>query len=220
MSVRFPELGFYTLPGRVSDPRPLLQEVVDAERIGLGSVWISERQDVKEAAALSGAAVARTERAGGGGRRHQPQHPPSGHDRGVRRDVQRAVGRALRARPRPRLRDALGHVGRAARDARDARGHRRACCAGCGQARRSSATTAPPAAFAYLSLDTAIDPPPPLVLAALGPKSQALAGRAFDAALLTRTGPTRRSRPAPIACAPRPSAPGAIRRGWRCGRAW
>jgi alkanesulfonate monooxygenase SsuD/methylene tetrahydromethanopterin reductase-like flavin-dependent oxidoreductase (luciferase family) len=60
MSVRFPELGFYTLPGRVSDPRPLLQEVVDAERIGLGSVWISERQDVKEAATLSGAAGART----------------------------------------------------------------------------------------------------------------------------------------------------------------
>ena len=60
MSVRFPELGFYTLPGRVSDPRPLLQEVADAERIGLGSVWISERQDVKEAAVLSGAAAART----------------------------------------------------------------------------------------------------------------------------------------------------------------
>ena len=36
--MRFPELGFYTLPGRVSDPRPLLQEVADAERIGLGSV--------------------------------------------------------------------------------------------------------------------------------------------------------------------------------------
>ena len=60
MPVRFPELGFYTLPGRITDPRPMLQEVRDAEAVGLGSVWISERHDVKEAATLSGAAGAVT----------------------------------------------------------------------------------------------------------------------------------------------------------------
>ena len=60
MAVRFPELGFYTLPGRVTDPKPMLGEVKDAEAAGLGSVWISERQDVKEAATLSGAAGALT----------------------------------------------------------------------------------------------------------------------------------------------------------------
>ena len=76
MAVRFPELGFYTLPGRVADPRPMLQEVRDAEAAGLGSVWISERQDVKEAAALSGAAGALTQRARGRGRRDQSEHAP------------------------------------------------------------------------------------------------------------------------------------------------
>ncbi|MBI4515654.1 MAG: hypothetical protein HY699_07550 [Deltaproteobacteria bacterium] len=58
MPVRFPELGFHTLPGRASDPRPLLQDVRAAEAVGLGSAWISERHDVKESAVLSGAAAA------------------------------------------------------------------------------------------------------------------------------------------------------------------
>src|SRR5262245_46793384 len=60
--MRFPELGFYTLRGRVADPRPMFDEVDAGERAGLGSVWISERHDVKEAAVLSGAAAARTRR--------------------------------------------------------------------------------------------------------------------------------------------------------------
>src|SRR5262245_5908726 len=60
--MRFPELGFYTLPGRVADPRPMFDEVDAGEHAGLGSVWISERHDVKEAAVLSGAAAARTRR--------------------------------------------------------------------------------------------------------------------------------------------------------------
>ena len=60
MPVRFPEIGFYTLPGRVANPQPMLQEVRDAEALGLGSVWISERHDVKESAVLSGAAAAAT----------------------------------------------------------------------------------------------------------------------------------------------------------------
>src|SRR6185436_8568489 len=59
--MRFPELGYYTLPGRVADPRPMFDELAAGERAGLGSVWISERHDVKEAAVLSGAAAARTD---------------------------------------------------------------------------------------------------------------------------------------------------------------
>jgi hypothetical protein len=36
---RFPlnELGFYTLPGAPKSPRDLVQEVADAESLGLGS---------------------------------------------------------------------------------------------------------------------------------------------------------------------------------------
>lgn len=57
-----PELGFYTLAGHSETPRDLIGEVRTAERIGLGSAFISERWNFKEAGALSGAAGAATER--------------------------------------------------------------------------------------------------------------------------------------------------------------
>ncbi len=58
--VRFPELGIYLLPGHSDRPADLLDEVRAAEALGLGSAWISERFDVKEVGALSGAAAAVT----------------------------------------------------------------------------------------------------------------------------------------------------------------
>jgi probable F420-dependent oxidoreductase len=61
---RMVELGCYGLAGHVDDPRDLLDEVRDAERIGLGSVFISERFNVKEAATLCGAAGAVSEEVG------------------------------------------------------------------------------------------------------------------------------------------------------------
>jgi probable F420-dependent oxidoreductase len=61
-TVRLPELGIYLLPGHSERPADLLAEVRAAEALGLGSAWISERFDVKEVGALSGAAAAVTER--------------------------------------------------------------------------------------------------------------------------------------------------------------
>ena len=58
---RFPELGFYALPGHTSTPADMFGELRDAEALGVGSAWISERFDVKEAASLCGAAGAVTE---------------------------------------------------------------------------------------------------------------------------------------------------------------
>jgi probable F420-dependent oxidoreductase len=55
---RFPELGFYTLAGGAQSPRDLIEEVASAEALGLGTVFISERFNVKEAVTLSGAAGA------------------------------------------------------------------------------------------------------------------------------------------------------------------
>ncbi len=54
----YPELGFYTLAGAAETPRVLLDEVRDAEAMGLGACFISERFNVKEAVTLSGAAAA------------------------------------------------------------------------------------------------------------------------------------------------------------------
>ena len=61
---RMVELACYGLAGHVDDPRDLLEEVRDAERIGLGSVFLSERFNVKEAATLCGAAAAVSEEVG------------------------------------------------------------------------------------------------------------------------------------------------------------
>ncbi len=58
--MRFPELGIYLLPGHTEAPADLLREVREAEALGLGSAWISERFDVKEMGALAGAAAAVT----------------------------------------------------------------------------------------------------------------------------------------------------------------
>jgi len=52
------ELGFYGLAGHTEDPHDLLGEAADAEELGLGSLFISERFNVKDAAVLTGAAGA------------------------------------------------------------------------------------------------------------------------------------------------------------------
>ncbi|MEE4299990.1 MAG: TIGR03857 family LLM class F420-dependent oxidoreductase [Pseudomonadales bacterium] len=59
---RFPELGFYGLPGHTRSPRDVLRQVQDAEELGIGNVMISERADYKEIAAICGACAAVTEK--------------------------------------------------------------------------------------------------------------------------------------------------------------
>lgn len=54
------EIGFYTLAGHSGTPRDLVTEVADAERLGIGSAFISERFATKDAGVLSGAAGAAT----------------------------------------------------------------------------------------------------------------------------------------------------------------
>ncbi len=58
MVERLNELGFYGLAGHSATPRDLVTEVRRAEELGLGSVFISERFNTKDACALSGAAGA------------------------------------------------------------------------------------------------------------------------------------------------------------------
>jgi probable F420-dependent oxidoreductase len=74
---RHPELGFYTLAGAPESPRELLTEVRDAEALGLGAAFISERFNIKEASTLSGAAAAVSEelRIITGATNHNTRHP-------------------------------------------------------------------------------------------------------------------------------------------------
>lgn len=52
---RMNELAFYTLAGAPDSPRDLIDEVKTGEELGLGSVFVSERFNIKEAATLCGA---------------------------------------------------------------------------------------------------------------------------------------------------------------------
>ena len=54
----YPELGYWTLGGHIPDPTPLIDQAKEGERIGLSTVWISERPGTKDIGVLSGAALA------------------------------------------------------------------------------------------------------------------------------------------------------------------
>src|SRR3954454_20529601 len=71
------ELGFYTLAGHSDSPRDLVGEVRQAEAMGLGSAFISERFNLKDAATLSGAAGAVSETIGiaTAATNHNTRHP-------------------------------------------------------------------------------------------------------------------------------------------------
>lgn len=74
---RYPELGCYLLAGQPKSPRDLIEEARDAEALGLGTAFISERYQAKEAATLCGAAgaVTQTIRIATAATNHNTRHP-------------------------------------------------------------------------------------------------------------------------------------------------
>ena len=77
MRAQLNELGFYTLAGAPQSPAELLDEVAAAEDQGLGSAFISERYNIKEASTLSGAvgAVSHTLGIATAATNHNTRHP-------------------------------------------------------------------------------------------------------------------------------------------------
>lgn len=71
------ELGFYGLAGHTNDPADLLTECRRADELGLGSVFLSERFNLKEAGVLSGAAAAASQHLGiaTAATNHNTRHP-------------------------------------------------------------------------------------------------------------------------------------------------
>ena len=55
---RFPELGYYALPGHALSPKSIAEEVRTGDELGLGSVWISERFNTKDIGVMCGVAAA------------------------------------------------------------------------------------------------------------------------------------------------------------------
>ncbi len=176
-------LGCYVLPGGVPDPRPGLEQAKVAENLGFGTAWISERYDTKDLPALAGAIGQVTSRiriAAG------ITHPGLRHPM-----VLASMGQTLQALTGERF--ALG-LGRSALWRWQAYGVPAPTLASLGDtadilrrlwAGETVAYDGPLGSFPALRLAQRPDvAPPPVLLAAVGPKTLALAGRMFDGVIL------------------------------------
>jgi len=61
-TAEFEELSCYLLPGHTTTPADAITEARQAEALGLGKVWLSERFDVKDAGVICSAALTATTR--------------------------------------------------------------------------------------------------------------------------------------------------------------
>lgn len=177
-----PEIGCYGLAGHTSSPRDLVDEVRQAEALGIGSVFLSERFNVKDAAVLAGAAGAATERIGiaTAATNHNTRHP---------------LVTATMATTLHRLtggRYALG-LGRGFDLLFDVMGVPRVTGAQMGDAisiyRRlwkgeAFGHAGPAGDYPYLSQDASFDEDIPVLMMAIGDRSLDLAGRVADGVVL------------------------------------
>lgn len=182
-ATRFPELGFYALAGAAHSSRDLLDEVRSGEAMGLGTAWISERYDRKEAATLCGAAGAVTEhlRIATAATNHNTRHMMV--TAGYARTMQSLTGGRF----------VLG-LGRGIPPMQDAFGQGRITTAGMEDAAlllrrlfRGEVVIGhdgPAGRYPVLTLDPALDEYLPLALVAFGPNSLELGGRVFDDVVL------------------------------------
>ena len=179
-----PELGFYVLAGQARETRDALAELVDGERDGYGTVFISERLFArKEAAVLCGAVGATTERL-------RIQTATTNHN--IRHPMVTA-GMAATMQSLTGGRFVLG-IGRGVELLQDAYGFGRITTAQmedfAGIMRRLFrgevifSHDGPCGSYPLLFLDTELDEHLPMGMVAFGPNTLALAGRCFDEVVL------------------------------------
>ena len=177
------ELGFYTLAGAPQSPAELFEEVAEAEDQGLGSAFISERFNIKEAVTLSGAVGAASHTLGipTGAPNHHTRHPAvlASYATTMHRltggrftlGLGRGIGPLFNAYGIPpittaQMEDVAGLLRRLFRGEL-VLGH-----------------DGPAGSYPVLHLDSSFDEDIPLGLVAFGPRTLALAGRAFDMVVL------------------------------------
>ncbi|HEU0170535.1 MAG TPA: TIGR03857 family LLM class F420-dependent oxidoreductase [Acidimicrobiales bacterium] len=177
------EIGFYTLAGAPRSPRDLLDEVRAGEAMGLGSAFISERWNVKEAATLSGAAGAVSERLGiaTAATNHNTRHPAitasfaTTMHRLTGGRFTLGLGRGIEP-----LFDAFGLPRITSAQIEDFVGLMRRLWRG----EAVLGHDGPAGSFPVLHLDSAFDEDIPIGLTAFGPNSLALSGRLLDMVVL------------------------------------
>lgn len=176
-------LGAYVLPGAAHDPAAGIGQAQATERMGLGTVWIGERYDTKDLGALAGAIsqVTRRVQVAAGITHPYLRHPM----------VLASMGQTLQALTGGRFR--LG-LGRSASWRWAAYGQPSPTLAAladiAGILRRlwdgqTVEYDGPLGRFPQLRLPVVLAAEPPqLLLAAIGPKTIALAGRCYDGVIL------------------------------------
>jgi probable F420-dependent oxidoreductase len=177
------ELAFYTLAGQPRSSRDLVTEVIDAERLGLGTAFISERYNKKEAATLSGAAGAISDRIviQTAATNHNTRHPMV--TAGYARTVQSLTGGRFvlgLGRGIPLLQDAFGIPRITTAQMEDFVGLMRRLFRG----EVIVGHDGPAGSYPVLHLDAELDEHLPMGLVAFGPQSLELAGRCFDEVVL------------------------------------
>lgn len=175
-------LGAYVLPGRVADPRPAVAQAQAAEALGLGAVWIGERFGTKDVAALAGAIGQATERVRIGTAittlrsRHHVAVAGMAMTLQALSDGRFVLGVGRSVAPFWRSLGLPMMTNRALVDGADI--VRRLC-------RGEKVVYDGPAGQVRSRLGDLPDvEPPPILLAAIGPKTLALAGEHFDGVIL------------------------------------
>ena len=177
------ELGFYALAGQPKSPREIVDEMRAGEAMGLGTAFISERYNIKEAATLSGAAGAVTERIGiaTAATNHNTRHPlvTASYATTMHRltggRFTLGLGRGIAM-----LQDVYG-IGRVTTaELEDFAGLMRRLWHG----ETIIGHDGPAGSWPVLRLDPAFDEDIRLLLVAFGPNSLALGGRCFDDVVL------------------------------------
>ena len=183
MPTRLNELACYGLAGAAASPRDLLGEVRDAEALGLGSVFLSERFNVKEAVTLSGAAAAASSELGiaTGVTNHNTRHPMV--TASFATTMHRLTGGRFAlglGRGVALLQNLYGLPAITSAQMEDFVGVMRRLWHG----EMIFDHDGPAGRFPFLHLDATFDEDIPVLVSAFGPHTLALAGRAFDGVIL------------------------------------
>ncbi len=177
------ELGCYLLAGQPKSPRDIVEEAHAAESLGLGTAFVSERYQWKEAATLCGAAAAVTERIqiATAATNHNTRHPmvTAGHAltmhglTGGRFTL--GIGRGI-----PPLQEAYGIARITTRQMEEFAGLMRTLLGG----QPVFGYDGPLGKYPYLNLGTDGGSGVRLLLVAFAPMSLGLGGRCFDDVVL------------------------------------
>lgn len=178
----FPELACYGLAGHSSSPADLIPEVRLAERLGLGSVFLSERFNLKDAAVLAGAAAAASTTIGiaTAATNHNTRHPlvtatmATTLHRMTGGRYALGLGRGFNL-----LFDVMGLPRVTGAQMEDAVGIYRRLWHG-----EAFGHDGPAGSYPFLSQDSSFDEDIPVLMMAIGDRSLELAGRVADGVVL------------------------------------